>query len=92
ERPTTPRGLKATRINAGVNLTWTASTDNVGVVRYQIYRSADGTLGPLFATTTNTSFVNESVALGETYTYAIRAEDAAGNVSWRSNLASITVD
>jgi hypothetical protein len=49
-----------------------------------------GSLGGLYATAVDATFVDDSVTAGVTYTYAVRAVDAAGNISWRSNLATWT--
>ncbi len=92
QRPSTPQGLRTTSHPYGVRLQWTESTDNVGVTQYLIYRSTNGGLGPLFAVTNANDgiFINGSVQQGVTYTYAVKARDAAGNTSWRSNLRTIT--
>ena len=56
--PTTPTGLSATAISGSqVNLSWTASTDNVGVTGYRIYRN-----GTQIATTAATSYGDSPVA------------------------------
>jgi fibronectin type 3 domain-containing protein len=66
-----------------VNLSWTASSDDVGVTNYKIYRGANGATPALLATTTtNTaSYTDTSVSASTTYTYQVQAIDAAGNVS-----------
>ncbi len=86
ERPSTPRGLRSDEVASGIRLSWTASTDNVGVSDYVIFRSTSGGVGPEVARTSETAWIDTDVVAGETYTYTIRAEDAAGNLSWRSNL------
>ncbi len=88
--PTKPLSFKASRLSGLVNLTWAASTDNVGVAGYIIYRSTNGTQGPQIATTENTSWLDTTVTEGVTYTYAVTAYDAAGNVSARSALKTQT--
>jgi hypothetical protein len=58
-------------------LTWTAPTDNVGVTGYDIYRG-----GVLIASVANvTTFTNTLLTPSTTYTYTVKAKDAAGNVS-----------
>lgn len=90
ERPSTPRGLRTSGQPWGVQLTWSASTDNVAVTGYVIYLSTDGTLGEPWRTVGGDvlSFDHGEAEPGVIYTYAVRALDAAGNVSWRSNLSS----
>jgi len=70
--------------NGRTSLSWTASTDNVGVAGYRVYRD-----GVLLATTTRTSYTLRKQA--GTFTYYIVAFDAAGNVSATSNSATVTV-
>lgn len=86
--PSTPTGLTAT--NAGITaitLNWTASTDNIGVAGYQIYRG-----GALVKTLqgTTTGFNDVGLSPSTSYTYQIAAFDAAGNVSGLSTSASAT--
>jgi chitodextrinase len=84
--PTVPTYLKATAASSSqINLTWTASTDNVGVKGYRIYRN-----GTQIATTATTSFSNSGLAASTTYTYRVSAYDAAGNSSAQSSSASAT--
>ena len=73
--PSVPTGLAATGAIGKVTLNWTASTDNVGVSGYGVYR--DGTR---IATAPGTTYVDNGRPAG-TYAYTVRAEDAAGNAS-----------
>jgi hypothetical protein len=78
--PTYPTNLTATATNANqVSLSWTASTDNVGVAGYTIYRNRF----PI-ATSTGTTYVDGTVHPSTTYQYTVQAFDAAGNVSGQS--------
>jgi hypothetical protein len=61
-------------------------TDNVGVTTYHVFRS--GVTNP-FGVTTN-SFTDIGLAQGTTYTYTIKALDAAGNISAASAPFSVT--
>ena len=70
-------------------LTFNASTDNVGVVGYNVYRSTNGSLGPLFAEIAGSPWVDTSAQAGVTYTYAVRARDAAGYLSLATPLKSV---
>ncbi len=90
ERPSTPKGLNGMATGGTVVITWTSSTDNVGVAGYEIYRSTDGTVGSPITTSEASSFIDASVEPGTAYTYAVKAYDAAGNSSWRSNTSTIT--
>jgi uncharacterized delta-60 repeat protein len=85
--PTAPTGLTATfnSISNAIDLSWTASTDNVAVTGYRIYR--DGGPAPI-ATVTGTT-ASDAVAAG-THSYQVTAIDAAGNESALSNIASAT--
>ena len=84
--PSIPTGLAATLASATqVNLSWNASTDNVGVTGYNVFRN-----GTKVGTSTSTSYQGTSVAAGTTYTYAVSAYDAAGNTSAQSSSVSIT--
>src|SRR5690349_3612757 len=88
QAPTAPTGLAApSTTSSSVSLTWSASTDNVGVTGYQILR-APGASGGTFAqvgTSTTTSFTNSGLTAATTYRFQVRAVDAAGNTSAVSN-------
>jgi chitodextrinase len=78
--PSTPANLSATVISPSqINLSWSASTDNVGVASYEVFRN-----GSQITTTTQTSFSDTTVVPGVQYTYAVAAMDAAGNTSSQS--------
>ncbi|NUR61496.1 MAG: glycoside hydrolase [Catenulispora sp.] len=75
--PSTPTGVKvASTTSSSVSLTWTASTDNVGVTGYDIYRGST-----LAGTSATTSFTDTGLAASTQYTYTVKAHDAAGNAS-----------
>ncbi len=78
--PSVPTGLTVIPISSSqLNLSWTASTDNVGVVGYRIYRS-----GTQIGTSNTTSYSNTSLIAATTYSYTVSAYDAAGNISSQS--------
>jgi chitodextrinase len=91
--PSAPSNLAASVITSNqINLSWTASTDNVGVTNYLVERCA-GTGCTNFAqiaTSTATTYNNTSLAASTPYGYRVRATDAAGNLSAYSNSASGT--
>ncbi len=86
--PTAPTGLTATAnlATSTIALSWTASTDDVGVTGYRVFR--DNGTTPI-ATVSGTTF-NDTGLLG-THVYAVAAIDAAGNQSALSNSATATV-
>jgi chitodextrinase len=88
--PSSPTGLVATAVSsAQINLSWTASTDNLGVTGYRIYRN--GSTTPIGTTSGSvTSYQNSSLTASTTYSYTVRAVDAAGNVSALSSSVSAT--
>lgn len=86
--PTTPTNLSASASSGQVNLSWMASTDNVGVVSYRVFR--DDSAGPVGQPTT-TSFTDSTVSADTTYVYRVQALDAAGNTSGFSGAASVMV-
>jgi glucose/arabinose dehydrogenase/PKD repeat protein/fibronectin type 3 domain-containing protein len=84
--PTTPTGLTAAPASGSkIDLTWTGSTDDVGVVGYKVFRS-----GTQVGTTTATSYSDTGLNDATTYSYTVRAYDAADNTSAASNTASAT--
>ncbi|MFA5809799.1 MAG: Ig-like domain-containing protein, partial [Thermoleophilia bacterium] len=86
QAPSAPTGLTATAISSSqINLSWSASTDNVGVTGYKIYRG-----GTQIATVTTTSYQNTGLSPSTAYTYTVAAYDAAGNVSTQSTSVSAT--
>ena len=83
--PSVP-SLTATAVSSSqINLSWTASTDNVGVTGYKIYRN-----GTYLTTTTSTSYNNTGLTAATSYSYRVSAIDAAGNESSQSTAKSAT--
>jgi len=81
--PTVPGSLTATAVSSSeIDLTWSASTDNVGVAGYKIYRNGNSV--PIASVTTGTSYADEGLTASTTYTYNVSAYDAAGNESAQS--------
>jgi fibronectin type 3 domain-containing protein len=87
EKPSRPGTLTATAVGPSqVDLAWGASTDNIGVTGYRIYRDSV----PIIDVGTVTSYSDTGVTGGTTYAYEVRALDAAGNASDPTNSASAT--
>ncbi|WP_281292748.1 glycoside hydrolase family 6 protein [Kitasatospora viridis] len=75
--PSTPTGLTVTGTTASsVSLSWTASTDNVGVTGYDVYRN-----GSKLATSSTTGYTDTGLTAATAYQYTVAAYDAAGNLS-----------
>jgi len=84
--PTIPANLNAGSISqTGCNLTWTASTDNVAVTGYNVYNGAN-----LLGTTTSLNYTVSGLTCNTTYSFTVRAKDAANNISAASTAKSVT--
>lgn len=84
--PSTPANLVASAASSSViNLSWSASTDNVGVTGYEIYRS-----GNLVGTSASLSYSDTGLTAATAYSYTVKAKDAAGNLSAASNVTNAT--
>lgn len=86
EAPSAPTNLQvASKTCTSIDLSWTASTDNVGVTTYYVY---SGTT--LLGTTTGTTFSITSLTPDTAYSYTIKAEDKARNLSAASEVLNVT--
>ncbi len=86
QAPSAPGSLSASPASSSqINLTWNASTDNVGVVGYKIYRNSSQV-----GTSTTTNYSDSGLSASTVYSYTVVAYDAAGNTSSPSNSASAT--
>ncbi|MBI3804990.1 MAG: DNRLRE domain-containing protein [Nitrospirae bacterium] len=84
--PSVPTGLTATAASQSlVNLVWKASTDNVAVAGYRIYRN-----GAQVGTTTSLNYADTGLSASTTYNYTLSAYDAAGNASPQTAAVSAT--
>lgn len=85
-KPTVPTNLKVTATDAtSTALTWTASTDNVGVTRYLVFRG-----GVQVGTSTTATYADSALTAKTTYSYTVAAQDAASNTSSASSAVSVT--
>jgi len=86
EAPSIPTNLISSSItSSSVSLSWNASTDNVGVTEYEVYK--DGVLAGTVGTTTYTA---SGLSSGINYAFTVIAKDAAGNTSAASSALSVT--
>ncbi len=87
--PSVPAGVTATAVNSSqINVGWSASTDNIGVSSYKVYRN--GAVVGTVSATAGTSFGDSGLAAGTSYSYTVVACDGAGNCSAQSSVASAT--
>ncbi|NLX13165.1 MAG: serine hydrolase, partial [Phycisphaerales bacterium] len=85
--PSVPTNVQAAaHSSSSISLTWTASTDNIGVLGYKIYRNGGGQ--PV-GTTVNTSYIDTGLLPETTYSYTVSAYDAADNHSAQSSPAAV---
>lgn len=95
EPPTSPSDLAASNTTASTtDLSWSASTDNEGVVEYHIHVFKGGLVPELLPTivTSQTSYQITDLLPGTPYTFFARAKDVSGNSSVNSNTVSITTN
>jgi len=87
QAPTAPTELAAGAVSASqVTLTRAASTDNVAIAGYKVYRD-NVRIG--FSSTS--PFVDAQVEAGKSYVYEVSAYDTAGNESFRSVALAVTI-
>jgi chitodextrinase len=91
QAPSVPGQPTASNVTStGLSLAWSASTDNVGVTSYEILRSTAGGAATVVGTSTGTSFNGTGLSANTTYTFQVRARDAAGNTSGASPGRTVT--
>jgi hypothetical protein len=90
--PTAPTSLGATASSSTqIGLTWTASTDNVGVTGYGVERCTGASctsFAQIGTTSGATTFSDSGLTASTSYSYRVRATDAAGNLGTFSNTSS----
>lgn len=85
--PSSPSGvISRLAATGGVEVVWKASSDNVGIHGYRIYRN-----GAVLGTSKTRTFMDADVRPGARYAYAVVAVDTAGNVSQMSSKTDIFV-
>ncbi|GIH06462.1 hypothetical protein Rhe02_45290 [Rhizocola hellebori] len=83
--PTVPQNLRSTgTTSTSISLAWNPSTDNVGVVGYDVFRG-----GVLIASPTGITFTDTGLAADTAFTYAVRAKDAGGFLSALSTALTV---
>jgi fibronectin type 3 domain-containing protein len=92
--PSTPSGLAGSANYSQATLSWNASTDNVGVAGYNVYRcqppeEGHSCTGVWIANATSTGYKDSAVAEGTPYNYQVQAFDLANNNSPLSETVSV---
>lgn len=94
QAPTAPSGLGAAAASSSqINLSWTASTDNIAVTNYLIERcqgAACSTFSQIANIAATTTYSSTGLSASTSYSYRIRAVDANGNTSGYSSTATAT--
>ena len=90
--PTAPQQLAGSASGTTVSLTWTASTDNIGVRSYEVFRNGSkvGTVSGTGAEPPATSFIDSGLSASTSHQYYVRAQDGQANVSPASNTVTVT--
>jgi hypothetical protein len=83
--PTAPTLAASGTTSTTTNLSWSGATDNVAVTGYDVYQGSS-----LIGSTASTSYTVTSLTPSTTYSFSVRAKDAAGNISSSSNTVSVT--
>jgi chitodextrinase len=95
QAPTAPGTLTATAVSSSqINLSWGAASDNVGVAGYDVERCQGASCSNFAAINTapGTTYSDGGLVLATSYSYRVRAFDAAGNRGPYSNVASATTN
>ncbi|MGU3470583.1 DNRLRE domain-containing protein [Paenibacillus sp. D51F] len=88
QAPSAPTGLTGTAASSSqINLSWSASSDNVGVTGYEVYRN-----GAFLKSAAGTAASDTGLAASTSYSYYVKAKDAAGNVSAPSSTILATTN
>ena len=83
--PTAPTLAASGTTSTSTNLSWSGATDVVGVAGYDVYQGSS-----LIGSTASTTYTVTSLTPSTTYSFNVKAKDAAGNVSTASNSVSVT--
>lgn len=83
--PTAPVLAASGTTSTSTNLSWSGATDAVGVTGYDVYQGAS-----LIGSTASATYTVTSLIPSTTYSFSVKAKDAAGNVSPSSNSVSVT--
>ncbi|MHB1148302.1 MAG: M4 family metallopeptidase [Lutibacter sp.] len=85
QAPTAPVLASGSISQTSVNLSWSGATDNVGVTGYDVYKGTT-----LLTSLTATSYQVTGLTAATSYSFTVKAKDAAGNISIASNTVNVT--
>tara|TARA_R110001583_G_scaffold35585_3_gene118245 strand:- start:53125 stop:58278 length:5154 start_codon:yes stop_codon:yes gene_type:complete len=85
QAPTSPTLTTSNITQTSVDLTWSGSTDNVGITGYDVYKN-----NTLITSVTVTTYQATGLTAATSYNFKVKAKDAAGNISTDSNIATIS--
>lgn len=86
QAPTIPANLVAANITqTSIIVSWDASTDNVGVTGYDVYKE-----GTFLSSAATINYNVSGLTANTTYSFSVKAKDAAGNISAASTAISVT--
>jgi hypothetical protein len=83
--PTAPTLAASGTTSTTTNLSWSGATDNVGVTGYDVYQGSS-----MIGSTSSASYTVTGLTPSTTYSFNVKAKDAAGNTSASSNTVSVT--
>ncbi|SHE83713.1 M4 family metallopeptidase [Chryseobacterium sp. OV279] len=86
QAPTAPQLSASSTTQNSTSLSWSGSTDNVAVTGYDVYRGTS----LLGSTTTATTYSVTGLSPSTSYSFTVKAKDAAGNISVVSNTVNVT--
>jgi hypothetical protein len=86
QAPTVPTGLTmSSHTTSTINMAWTASSDNIGVTGYKVYRG-----GTQIGTSVTNSYADSGLSPGISYSYTVAAYDAGNNTSAQSTAGAFS--
>ena len=83
--PAAPTLTASGTTTSSTNLSWSGATDNIGVTGYDVYQNT-----ALIGSTASTTYNVTGLTPSTTYSFTVRAKDAAGNISGNSNSVNVT--
>nr|WP_314490915.1 zinc-dependent metalloprotease family protein [uncultured Chryseobacterium sp.] len=83
--PTAPALAASGTTSTSTNLSWSGATDAVGVTGYDVYQGSS-----LIGNTASATYTVTGLSSATSYSFSVKAKDAAGNASVSSNTVNVT--